>query len=139
MLLALLRRFALLRFYAVLLVYCVTLLPTYFHSSSTDALCSTWPSAHDSSHCSAIIMQATSSVGTPFSLMTPIGTQSIPNRIPSLEHVLTFLAHVPGTTHFTLHVENWHRLRIVLPTGICFHYRTKLEWNWAFTHVLTYA
>ena len=64
-----------------------------------------WPSAHDSSHCSAIIMQATSSVGTPFSLMTPIGTQSMPNRIPSLEHVLTFLAHEPGSTHFTLHVE----------------------------------
>jgi hypothetical protein len=27
------------------------------------------------------------------------------NRIPHPEHVLTFLAHVPGSTHFTLHLE----------------------------------
>ena len=65
-------------------------------------------------------MQAASSVGTPFSLMTPIGMSSIPNRVSSLEHVLTFPAHVPGFTHSQLRTlyAIWHGVGIALLTGI---------------------
>lgn len=53
-----------------------------------------------------------------FSLMTPIGTSSKSNRISSLEHVLSFPAHVPDFAHTTLHVQVGDKWALCFPPAL---------------------